>query len=270
MTDQFGVKKLYSTILTKSREWYSQWHIGTQRNFSFGPAGKTDPELIFRGNGKYIIYGSTGTNAGQMWVTGSCPRIYVRPLTDEVDILPVGTPKWENVEVTFYANTTNPGASVGYAGIEAVARTNHYPDSALCGTRGYGGKINFDGRAQFEKECAHDIGNKQTANTYPFGSGVKMPIKQWIGYKFIVRGCEKNTKCKLELWLDMTDGLNGGTWKKVNEFTDYEGWSSTVGTCCTTHKGKVLPPNYVVYLRSDGLGDQYYKKFSIREIDPLP
>jgi len=276
--DKFGVNMLYksTTDSVHSREWYSQWDKGSLRTFTFGPAGPTDPELVFRGSGKYTIYGTSDPNrSGMMAITGSTPRIYIRNSNVEGDVLPSSVKKWGNVEITFYANTTNPGSSVGYAGIEAVARTNHMPDSALCGTRGYGGKINFDGRAQFEKECCHGHGNKQAATVYPFPNKGKMPNNTWIGYKFIVRGCENNTKCKLELYMDMTDGLNGGDWKLLTEFIDTDGWSSDTPSCCDAHKGKVLLPpfqqsNYTVYLRSDDLGEQLYKKLSVREIDPLP
>ena len=278
VNDNFGIKMLNKSTSdpTVSREWYSQWDKGSLRTFTFGKAGATDPELMFRGSGKYTIYGSTDANrAGMMSVTGSTPRIYIRNSDVEGDVLPSTVKKWGNVEITFYANTTNLGSNVGYAGIEAVARTNHMPDTALCGTRGYGGKINFDGRAQFEKECCHGSGNKQVATVYPFTNKGKMPINTWIGYKFIVRACENNTKCKLELYMDMTDGLNGGDWKLLTQFTDYDGWSSDIPSCCDAHKGKVLLPpnqmsNYTVYLRSDGLGEQLYKKLSIREIDQLP
>jgi hypothetical protein len=272
--DKFGTKILYSSC-NVSNEWACQWDQGKQRSFSFGPAGASDPQLIFRGNGKYEIYGASNVRSGQMRVTGSCPRIYVRGSPLETDVLPNTVQTWKNVEITFYANTTNAGSNVSYAGIEAVARTNHYPDNALCSTRGYGGKINFDGRAQFEKECCHGPGNKQAATVYPFPNKGKMPLNKWIGYKFVIRSIEKETKAKLELFMDLTDGVAGGTWQKLTEFTDYEGWSCDTPSCCTAHKGKVLnaasfPNTYSVYLRSDYLGEQFYKKFTIREIDPLP
>ena len=213
-----------------------------------------------------------------MLVTGSTPRIYVRDSIIESGntILPPPAKTWDDVEITFYCNTTNSGQNVSYAGIEAVARTNHDPDTAICSTRGYGGKINFDGRVQFEKETAHpDV--KQTSNVYPFGKGTRMPLNKFIGYKFVVRACDSNTKVQQELWMDLTDGLNGGTWVKIFEFVDYDGWSFDAPFCCDYHRGKVLLPpymqtNYSVYLRTDGLvngGKQYYKKFSIRQIDPL-
>jgi hypothetical protein len=271
MADKFGIKKVYRTI---GKEWFCKWDEGPQRSVSFGAAGELDPDLIFRGNGSYTIYGGSRDRCGQMRVTGDCPRIYVRFSDEESDALSPSVPKWDNVEVTFYALTTNPGRKVSYAGIEAVVRTNHFPDDKLCSTRGYGGKVNFDGRVRFEKECCHGKGNKQTTPVYPFANKGRMPLNKWIGYKLISRACEKNTKNKLELYMDMTDGSNGGTWTKVSEFVDYDGWSADTPSCCDLHKGKVLlPPHftntYSVYLRSDGLGEQFYKKLSIREVAPL-
>lgn len=272
--DKFGVKMMYTSSVANVREWYCNWDKGTQRSSTFGPMGSSDPQLVFRGSGSYTVYGASNALSGQMRVTGSCPRIYVRDSILETDQLPSGTQKWGNVEITFYANTTNAGDNVAYAGIEAVARTNHYPDNMLCSTRGYGGKLNFDGRAQFEKECCHGTGNKQVATTYPFPGGGKMPLNKWIGYKYVSRACNGGTQVKLELYMDLTNCVNGGTWVKVTEFTDYDGWSSDTPSCCAAHSGKVLLPpycttNYSVYLRSDGLGEQFYKWFSIREIDPL-
>lgn len=263
--DTFGINKIYPTI-SNGREWFCNWNEGDERTYTFGPAGSSDPGLIFRGNGNYTI------NAGTMKVYGSCPRIYVRGSSLETDKLP-NVPKWDNVEITFYANTVDVGQNVSYAGIEAVVRTNHYPDNLLCSTRGYGCKINFDGRCQFEKECVHDGGNKQTSSVFAFNG--RMPLNTWIGMKYICRSCDNGTKCKLEMYLDMTDGKNGGTWNKVTEFTDYDTWSSDKVSCCELHKGKVLLPphmneNYSVYLRTDGNAIQYYKKFSIRSIKALP
>lgn len=273
--DKFGIVALHPSSLSSPREWFCKWDKGPQRSFTFGPAGSNDPQLIFRGYGAYTIYGASNSQSGIMKVTGASPRIYVRGSSVESDNLPSSVPIWKNVEITFYANTTNAGSNISYAGIEAVARTNHYPDSKLCTTRGYGGKINFDGRVHFEKECCHGKGDKQTKPVYPFTNKGRMPLNKWIGYKYVVRACENNTKVKLELYMDLTNGKNGGTWYKLTEFVDYDGWSADTPSCCDAHKGKVLTSpyfnnTYSVYLRTDGLGKQLYKKFSIREIDPLP
>jgi len=265
-TDTFGVSVLFPTT-RNGREWYSQFHVGPSRTIIFGPSGVYDPELIFRGHGVYTI------NNGILTVCGPCPRIYVRASTlNHVDV-PKTTPTWKNVEVTFYSNTIDPGRNpVPYAGVEAVVRTDHYPDTDLCNTRGIGGKWNFDGRCQFEKETAHlndSSGNKQVNTVYPFMNNGPMPLNTWIGYKYIVRSLNNDTECCAEMYMDTTNGENGGSWIKVNEFIDYNGWSSDVPSCCEIHRGRVLDANYTVYLRTDGVIKQLYKWFSIREIDPL-
>ena len=259
MLDVFGVRMLHASI---AREWYSQFHIGPERTFTFGCSKVYDPELIFRGNGTYTI------RNGILSVSGACPRIYVRGSDKDHAEVPISTPKWKNVEVTFYSNTINAGSCpVSYAGVEAVVRTDHYPDSDLCNTRGLGGKWNFDGRCQFEKETVHGCGNKQANTVYPFTNGGRMPLNKWIGYKYIVRSCDSDTACHAEMYTDMTNGKNGGSWIKVNDFIDRKGWSSDVPSCCETHRGAVLDGNYSVYLRTDGVKEQLYKWFSVREIN---
>ncbi|HEX3047722.1 MAG TPA: dockerin type I domain-containing protein [Bacillota bacterium] len=265
--DKFGITMFNSTI-TNGREWFCKWDQGTERHYTWG-YDALDPELVFRGSGDYTIYGSSGTHAGQMRLAGGVPRVYVRDYLGE-DTPPPGTRTWNNVEVTFYAMTTSTGSNTSYAGIEAVVKTNHVPDTDLCGTRGYGGRMLFDGRMDFEKERCHSKEDIRTTPVYNWQDQGRMPLNTWIGYKYVARNCDNNTKVKLELYRDMTDGQNGGAWELMLTFTDYDGWSAGV-SCCAAHDGKpLLEPNWSVYLRTDGLGEQFYKKFSIREVPPLP
>jgi len=108
--DKFGIKELTDTA-SNGRTWFSKFDQGTQRTITWGQ-DSIDSELIFRGSGSYTIYGSTGEKAGQMKVSGSTPRIYVRGSPSESVPPPSGTAKWNNVEVTFYATTTNSGSNV--------------------------------------------------------------------------------------------------------------------------------------------------------------
>ena len=269
--DIFGIQKLFDTT---TREWYSQFHVGPVRTRTFGAAGIYDPSLIFCGSGTYVIYGEASASlTGIMSVSGSCPRIYVRDSIQNHDLVPLNTPTWKNVEITFYSNKIDPGiVPVVYAGVQAAARTDHYPDTDLCNMRGISAKWNFDGRCQFEKETVHlsnGTGNKQVNTVYAFPNNEPMPLNTWIGYKYVVRSCDNDTTCHVEMYMDFTDGKNGGTWKKINEFIDYDGWSADMPSCCTDHSGKVLKENYTVYLRTDGVNKQLYKYFSVREIAPL-
>ena len=91
-----------------------------------------------------------------------------------------------------------------------------------------------------------------------------------IGYKYIVRDVDNGTHVKLELWRDMTDGANGGTWELLHQTVDAGGWGASVTPCAS---GKdptqiMTGPNLSVFIRDDNVSDVRYKKWSIREIAP--
>ena len=72
---------------------------------------------------------------------------------------------------------------------------------------------------------------------------------------------------KLELWLDESDGANGGTWKKLQELDDNGTTSASAArrasngvdpaaklTAAPTREGSEIgKPNISVYFRSDGV-----------------
>ncbi len=84
--------------------------------------------------------------------------------------------------------------------------------------------------------------------------------------------------------MDLTDGLNGGDWKKINEFTDTGSNFGTAGRACASGVNPGLKlnsgtsragsesgkPNISVYFRSDDVATNglQYKKMSVREITP--
>jgi hypothetical protein len=110
-----------------------------------------------------------------------------------------------------------------------------------------------------------------------------MPYNTWIGYKYVVYDLPDGN-VKLELYMDLTDGLNGGDWKKVNELIDT---GSNFGVDGTAAKPGLDPalrltnsnsrlgsesgkPNATVYFRTDDVGTNglVYKNMSVRSIQP--
>jgi hypothetical protein len=275
--DRFGVRQLFPTA-TGGHEWHANWDNGKVREFGGTKEFTGDSEFdTNHGDGTYKVDGH-----GQLRITGKGPRMYVHD--------PANQHSWGNVEITVYGRRV-ADTGIPYAGIMAYARTNHGTTGGnenrnLCDCRGYGGMFTYDGRIQFEKETAHHQsgGNAQVGRIKYWPEG--MPKNQWLGYKFVIRDCDAEKNVKLELYLDLTDGADGGTWLKVNEFTDTGSNFGPRNTPCREGIDPALAltaanaragsetgqPNLAVYFRSDGvLADGlWFKKASIREIQALP
>ena len=70
--------------------------------------------------------------------------------------------------------------------------------------------------------------NPQAKGTSPWSV---LPSNVWIGYKYIVRDVDNGTHVKLELWRDLTDGANGGSWEKLYEYVDTGLWGAGQTPC---------------------------------------
>lgn len=265
--DKFGIKKIYSTVLN-GRTWYSKWNNGHARSWTDQSNDPYDSEFVtkYKGIGSYKTDGK-----GVLKISGENPRMYV--------IDPNRIKKWRNVEITIYGKRISDNNDPS-GGIMAYARTNHMIDSNLCDTRGYGGRFKYDGYLNFEKETKHGSGYAQKGDKYYWYGG--MPKNTWIGLKFIVHD-RLDGNVKLELWVDKTNGYNGGAWNKVGEFIDN---GNNFGINSPSCQANVNPatrltkygnrigsesgkPNLAVYFRSDGVYSNglWYKESSIREIN---
>lgn len=260
--DRFGISYMRPTE-PGGTFWESDWSTSRRMDNAVDPR---DPWFdSAHGNGW------EHADNGVLYVSGTNPRMYVHD--------PAMKRQWTNVEATIYFKRISDDA-VPYTGMTIVARANHLVTEDgtkdLCDTRGYGGRLRFDGYVDFEKETAHPRNvARDGRQLWPSG----MPKDVWIGMKYLV--WDQSDGVHLQIWRDMTNGADGGDWQLVDDTIDRGDSWGTVPCAPGINPRMILSaapqrrgsesgePNASVYFRSDGIHPDglEYKWASIREIN---
>lgn len=280
-TDPFGITELFPSKPNGTAWYATSWSNGKPRDL-LEDVDPMDPWFdTTHGSGRYAIDGK-----GTLAADGDVVRMYVHD--------PDRRTEWaEDLEITAYITRIRETKRVDYSGPQIFARTNHgtftgvFPDEdrTPCDDRGLAGKINLDGTWAFEKETHHgaDEGYATAGATRYWPSG--FPTGRPVGVKVVLRNVldtrGEPRAVRLALYVDMTDGTNGGSWTRVTDYTD-EGEFGRGHTPCAQGVDPALVhvrsrllessetgrPELTVYFRHE-YGIMQYRRLSVREIEPL-
>lgn len=267
--DAFGIKRLYVSSASgqswDSRSWYQ-----SARTLSSPQTDPLDPYFHVRGSGNLLLIRGDGTAES----SGSQIRYYIAD--------PQGKREWKNFEFTMYSMRISETSPPSYAGFAVQGRTGPGHTDRLginsdgypiqCDGSAYTAAIRYDGGADFKKEIKWPNYTKKNPETVLYADG--LPKNKWIGMKYVVYNTNNDQDVKMELWIDETDGKDGGQWVKVIEYVDNGGWAipsaEEASTCKYSIDEKLLEGGPALIVRNDGIYKQLYKNMSVREITVTP
>ena len=247
--DPFGVEQLEPTIKA-GRQWFANWQ--QERIVSAYQTDRADP----------LLYNEEGTlriGSGAASVPAGMTRLVV--------LSPANLPWWTNVEMTIYARRGAATRKIDYQAFYLSARSGErHKDIVPCEGTSYHATARFDGLCGFKKELWHPggyTGLRPEPTPKPWDT---VPEGKWVGIKFICRNCDRGRHVRLQMYLDTEDK---NEWKIAAQFTDSGDWRGEKAGCDRPQNYVITEGRPTVYFRTDFVAVDL-KKFSVREISPLP
>lgn len=276
--DPFGIRQLHPTA-SGGITWDStHWNNGNSRTMTrSGQSDDDDPkgwsymsggnsQLVFRGNGIMSMESKDNGSTG--------PRIYVNPNRSGQ--------KFRNTEATVYARLVN-GRLASNGGVIWGCRSGegHGSNDDNCTATTYYGAYRGNGSIQVNKELVHPT----SPLPRKLGDAQRDIGGDWIGVKFVVQDEVSTGHVRFRMYVDFTNGQNGGDWREVLDEADRGDWESRdhdMSRCVREGKRTGIreiitasKSGGITMLRNTWNGRQPnfrmdFKWMTVREIDPLP
>ena len=234
------------------------WHSSHWENGIARTIPRRDPDdptgwSQKRGIGELEVDGQ-----GILTMRGHQPRLYLNGVPDKF---------WKNVEVTAYYRRLQDDA-VPYAGLVVGVRSG--PDGHTsrlpCTATTYYARLRHDGKMDFAKELKHPgVTVREQRHIW---HGEILPHHQWIGLKFVAQNQANDSRVKLELYRDLTEGAHGGHWDKLGEYLDDGTWVHEHDCPDKASDHVITVGGGVVFLRNTAVQEAHYKWVTVREIVP--
>lgn len=265
MNDVFGIKKIYQDK-AGGPSWNGlHWANGIARTLKAGQKDTYDKTLCSenRGNVPWTIDGK-----GFLIFNGTCsgrtePRFHLNNPSAYF---------FRDVECTMYMMRISDD-NTNWAGPNCGVRSGpngHSISSEYCDAHTYYQRLRYDGNMDFEKELKHP--DSSVRNTKNIWNGSRFPTNKWVGYKSVTYNTTVNgvQGVRMELYRDMTDGLNGGTWEFLGTTTDTGGWAPAQSSPVCSYAKDYIPltGGGVIVMRNTGVSNCQYKWMTVREIVP--
>jgi hypothetical protein len=247
--DKFGVRELNPTA-PGAREWFADWN--TNRIVPKYEFDQADPLMRNEDGDLKIAAGAAKVPAGMTRLVVTTPE--------------KGTP-WRNVEMTIYVRRGATHGDLDYRALDLSARSGVYHnDKDVCEGTSYHATTRFDGQFGFKKELWHTGGYTKLRPDPAPKPWPGIPENQWIGLKFVCRNCDHDTHVDLSLYMDEHETND---WKLMSHYVDAGDWPGEQPGCDRPINAVITEARPAVYFRTDQV-DVEMKKFSVREVAPLP